>query len=108
MVRVDDVTESLNQIVQIRCQFRLQAQSHWLCNRARVERVSYRICNIFTCVTLIRQLGVESIDSCAVVGCDAMDAYIFVCAVSDSWIKTSMAQEREKRESEWGDIENIK
>jgi hypothetical protein len=72
------------------------------------RRVSYRICNIFTCVTLIRLLGVERIDSCAVVGCDAMDAYIFVCAVSDSWISTKLAQEKEKRESEWGDIENVK
>jgi hypothetical protein len=49
MVRVDDVTESLNQIVQIRCQFRLQAQSHWLCNRAREESLLSNLQHLHMC-----------------------------------------------------------
>jgi hypothetical protein len=58
------------------------------------------------CVTLIRLLGVERIDSCAVVGCDAMDAHICVCRIGlvdlnfNGARKEREREEREKRESE--------
>jgi hypothetical protein len=80
MVRVDDVTD-------------------WLYVTGFEWRVSYRICNIFMCVTLIRPSEVERIDSCAVVRCDAMDAHICVCRIG--LVDLNFIGARKRKERKW-------